>query len=87
MATPLEISIGLWYYCHPGDYGLGNGDDNFNAPAVRETLKYFVTIGLLKRCTTGVRVYEPNEDALKEWVGALCETPFPVQKWVVERSS
>jgi hypothetical protein len=84
MATPLEISTGLWYYTRPGDYGLDNGDRNFNAPAVRETFKRFVDAGLLCHCSTGEQNYKANEPALKAWVEALCSVPFPVVKWVVE---
>lgn len=84
MATPLEISIGLWYHVRPGDYGLDHGDNNFNAPAVRETFKRFVDAGLLCHCTSGKQNYEANGPALKAWVDALCSVPFPTVKWVVE---
>lgn len=85
MATPLEISIGLWYHTRPGDYGLGNSDNNFEAPAVRETFKRFVDAGLLCHCDKGEQNYRANEPALKAWVDALCAVPFPVVKWVVEQ--
>ena len=84
MATPLEISIGLWYFVRPGDYGLNNGDNNFEAPAVWATFQRFVDAGLLRHCDSGERNYEPNEPALKAWVQALCAVPFPVVKWIVE---
>ncbi len=84
MATPLEISIGLWYWTRPGDYGLDNGDNNFQAPAVRDTFRRFVDAGLLCHCTTGEQNYEPNKPALKAWVDALCAVPFPKVQWVVE---
>ena len=48
MATPLEISIALWYHCRVGDYGAGTGDNNFDAPAVQQALANMTSAGLLR---------------------------------------
>lgn len=85
MATPLEISIALWYYCRVGDYGDGSGDNNHTAPAVQTTFQQFVDAGLLKR-------HEPNADlpqryyatdGMRVYVEALCAVPWPEQKWII----
>jgi len=85
MATPLMISIGLWYWCRPGDYGKGNGDNNFDAPAVQEALRNFVNGGLLGKSPPGSEVeYFPTE-ALGVWVDGLCAVHWPVQQWVLPK--
>ena len=88
MATPLEISIALHYYCRAGDYGRGCGDNNFHAPAVKETLSEFVT----RRLLDAVPDVEASDQeyrrgpALECYVEALTAIPFPTQKWSIEYS-
>lgn len=83
MATPLMISIGLWYHCRPGDYGKGNGDDNFHAPAVQDLLRSFVDGGLLGKSPAGCDAEYFGTEALTVWVEGLCNVHWPVQKWVL----
>jgi hypothetical protein len=83
MATPLEISIALWYRCRVGDYGKGTGDCNYTAPAVKETFKRFVDAGLLGLSPAGSDAVYYGTDALGVYVDALCDVPWPVQKWVI----
>jgi hypothetical protein len=82
MATPLKISIGLWYYCRAGDFGM-HGADNFNAPAVQEALQDFVNGGLLGKSPPGCEAKYFGTDALRVWVEALCDVRWPVQTWVI----
>lgn len=84
MSTPLELDIAIWYGTRAGDYGRGNGDNNFHFPAVQEALKRFVDAGLL----------EPNGDCnelapleryahyvqtakMVTYLRALCAVPWP----------
>lgn len=83
MATPLEISIALHYRCRPGDYGKGMGDNNWTAPAVRDTIAFFVERGLLAKSPQGCEAEYYPTDALQVYVNALCNVPLPVQQWVI----
>lgn len=83
MTSPLMISIALWYYCRPGDFGKGSGDDNFHSSAVQAALNDFVYFGLLDRSPQGCEVEYFGTEALGVWVGGICSVPFPVQKWVL----
>lgn len=83
MASPLKINIALWYHCRPGDYGKRGGDNNFDAPAVKEALQDFVNGGLLARSPAGCEAEYYATDALKVWVDGLCGVPWPVQHWVI----
>lgn len=86
MATPLEIDIALWYHTRATDYGVGNGSDyNFHMPAVQQTFQRFIDAGLLKK-------HEPNPDlpqryygteGLRVYVEALCNMPWPEQRWIM----
>lgn len=83
MATPLKIDIALWYHCRVGDYGKGNGDNNFSAPAVQAALQDFVNGGLLERSPTGCEAEYFGTEALGVWVDGICNVPWPIQKWVL----
>lgn len=85
MSSPLEISIALWYFTRPGDYGHGTGDRNFNAPAVQETFARFVGAGLLKRHepSTDLPQHYIGTEGLRVYVEALCALPWPEQRWVM----
>jgi hypothetical protein len=83
MATPLKISIGLWYHCRAGDYGKDAGDHNFRAPAVQEALQDFVNGGLLAKSPQGCEAEYFATEALAVWVDGLCDVRWPVQKWVL----
>lgn len=82
---PLEISIALWYYTRPGDYGRGDGDNNFDAPSVQAALQGFVDAGLLKRNdpNSDLPQHFYGTDGLRVYVEALCSVPWPVQQWVI----
>jgi hypothetical protein len=83
--TPLEVDIALWYYARPGDYGKGNGDNNFNAPAVQAALARFVDAGLLRRNVPNTDLPQEytSTEGLRVYVDALCSVPWPEQKWVM----
>jgi len=83
MASPLMISIGLHYFTRAGDYGKGNGDNNFNTPAVQHELERFVSGGLLAKSPQGCEAEYYGTDALKVWCEALCNVRWPVQIWIV----
>lgn len=83
MASPLEIDIALWYYCRPGDWRPHNGDNNEDAPAVKEVFCKFVELGLLRRNNCGVFSNYVGTKALHVYVEALCNVPWPVQQWVI----
>jgi hypothetical protein len=81
--SPLMISIALWYFCRCDDYGKGNGDNNFDAPAVKEVFQEFVTAGLLARSPERSSQEYYGTEALKVYVAALSAVPWPVQQWVI----
>ena len=80
--SPLEIEILIHYYCSPTEYR----DGDLGAPAVRDAMREFVTLGLINVLPEpnehGAR-YRGNSDALKPYVEALCAIPLPVQRWVL----
>ena len=83
MATPLEIEIGLHYWCSAD----GDVFDEIrrDAPAVREALNDMEAAGLIQRTVIGSQksaLYE-RTDALGVWVKALSAIPWPVQQWVI----
>lgn len=83
MASPLMIDIAIWYHCRVGDYGKGNGDNNFDAPAVRDLLRDFVLGGLLAKSPERSEQEYYATEALHVYVRALCNVPWPVQMWVI----
>lgn len=87
MASPLEINIALWYRCRAGDYGKGNGDDNYNAPAVQSAFKGMVDAGLLALSPAGCEATYYATPALEVYVAALCSVPLPIQQWVIPKRS
>lgn len=80
MASPLEISIALHYHCRANDYGRGNGDNNFNAPAVKEALDRFFAAGLLISIPGGNPAYRASP-GLGIYVKALCGVDWPRMCW------
>lgn len=84
MVSPLEISIALHYHCRVDDYGRHNGDNNFDAPAVVDTLARFVEAGLLTVDQDGIPSYRATP-GLAVWVDAICSVPLPVQQWIIPK--
>jgi hypothetical protein len=87
MTTPLQIEIALHYWTRTTDYGLGNGDNNFDAPAVVSQRNEMLRAGLLNANDTTVypqhtRNYAPGP-ALECYIKALCALPWPVQQWAI----
>lgn len=82
MATPLEINIALHYLCRLDDYGKGNGDNNFTAPAVVEAIQRFVKMGMLIRQPSDLREFVPTP-VLTLYVAELEKLPFPIQVWQI----
>lgn len=87
MASPLMIEIGLWYHTRAGDYGKGNGDNNFDAPAVQDALRMFVNGGLLAKSPIACDAEYYGTEALTVWVEGLRNVRWPVQKWVLPNAS
>lgn len=89
MTCPLEIMIGLHYWTTPGPYAA-NEPSHANSPAVCEICRNFIERGLLveglsDRAKKYGAAYESTE-ALGVWVNALCDVPFPIQKWIIPDS-
>ncbi len=79
--SPLQIEIMLHYHTRLGDYR----DGDFDAPAVRDAMEDFVTVGLLRRTDNPIPatpIYEATE-ATHVYVKALCAVPLPVKRWVM----
>ena len=79
--TPLQISIMLHYYTTAWDYR----DGDFSAPAVRETIDYFVDEEMLGVAdVAGKEVpYLRITPKGTVFVDALCAVPLPVRQWVI----
>ncbi len=79
--TPLHIDIMLHYNIGDSDYR----DGDFSAPAVREFVQDLITYDLLERfpqdedCKFKCGITEKG----RAWINGLCQTPMPVQKWVM----
>lgn len=75
--TPLQIKILLHYWACGDDFRGGD----FSAPAVRDAIDHFDSLGLIVR---GEKVgYTANRAALEPYVRALEAVPLPVQQWVI----
>jgi hypothetical protein len=80
--TPLEIQIAINYVVTTGDFR----DGDFSAPAVRESIDWFVEIGFLRFPTPddhAISIYVAT-DMCRTYVKKLCSIPLPKQKWVYE---
>lgn len=86
MASPLMIAIGLHYHTRQGDYGKGAGDNNFDAPAVKEAIQMFVNGGLLKEPAVNAGAMYEGTDGLRIWCEALCDVRWPVQVWIMPKN-
>lgn len=74
--TPFELTILIHYYGSVNDFR----DGDFSAPILEHVFKAMIVSGLLAVGEeTKYRITE------KGWafVEALCNTPLPVQKWVM----
>jgi hypothetical protein len=83
MSTPLQIAIALHYWTRADDYGLGNGDDNFNASAVRDQRSEMCAYQLIEANEPGAIPRYKAGPALECYINALCALPWPEQKWVM----
>ena len=81
--TPLQIQIALTYYATASDFR----DGDFNAPAVREAIDYFVEIGFLRLSQPWVTktIYEPTE-RLQAYCRKLCSISLPKQMWTYDEN-
>jgi hypothetical protein len=86
MTSPLMISIALHYYCRAGDFGKGIGDNNFDAPAVRDAIGDMRSAGLLAASPAGCEAQYFATEGLKVYVEALKSVPFPLQQWAIPAS-
>lgn len=78
--TPLELSILIHYRGCANDFR----DGDFSAPAVREAINTFRDDLLLLEATDGLtRAGYRLTQRGHVFVDALCETPLPVQSWVM----
>lgn len=76
--SPLEIRIALHYYAFVDDY---RGEES--RLKIDEICNDFVRRGLLRLATTDEHRRFVGTDALNLYVEALCNVPFPVQRWVI----
>jgi len=81
VSTPLQLSIAIHYYMRPGDYGRGNGDNNWDAPAVQDQIEQMAKHGLLRDSPRDGQRYEATP-GLDAFITSLRAVPWPVQKWV-----
>ena len=81
--TPLEIQIALTYHCTMNDFR----DGDFSAPAVRESIDWFVEIGFLKLSQPWITktLYEPTEK-LHVYCKKLCSIGLPKQTWTYDEN-
>lgn len=77
--TPLELMIGLHYYCSPYPYAV-HDQAHANSPAVNSIKDMMLGKGLLVDNGEGDAKAGP---ALKTWIEAICSVPFPVMNWVI----
>ncbi len=75
--TPIEIEILLHYRYRPSDFR----DGDFSAPAVRNAIERFLTLGLLEPWAEEDRSYRLGSRG-EAYVNALCAMPLPVRQWV-----
>ena len=75
--SPLQISIAIHYYASATDFR--NGD--FSAPAVDDTIAFFLKHGMLCLVDDPDRKYGPT-DRLAAYVSHLCKIPLPSRSWV-----
>ena len=81
--TPIQIEIMLHYNSRTNDYG--QADDNFDAPAVQQTISWFIEADLLEPNP----VASPEEDGPKyritkkglAYIDGLRNLPLPVCEW------
>lgn len=95
--SPLNISILLHYHTTQGDYAAFVDEMHAGSPAVRESLEWFVKIGLLScrfgdvswaaslgktdRCDREKQCFEITEKGIA-MVGHLCAVQVPICQWV-----
>ncbi|MGX9392518.1 hypothetical protein ACWX0K_20575 [Nitrobacteraceae bacterium UC4446_H13] len=81
MGSPLEIQIGLHYYCCADEFD----PERIDAPAVQSALKWFVETGLLEKLDNPnpYGATYKSTHGLDVWCNALTNVPFPVRKWVI----
>lgn len=74
--SPLKVEILLWYYSRDGD---------FTAPAVREALELFKTMGFLRPRNASMDKTKQGSYVLTDGglllVERILATPFPELKW------
>lgn len=77
--TPLELSILIHYRGCANDFR----DGDFSSPSVRSVIDYFCgPLGLLEGTYSNNANYKLTERG-RVFVDALCETPLPIQTWVM----
>lgn len=76
MVTPLYIEIAL-HYCSGAEF------PRLDAPACMEAAKQMADADLLAYTAPHGRRMFMAGPALDAWVEALCNVPFPVQRWVI----
>jgi hypothetical protein len=74
--TPYEIIMLIEIYVGPQEPTAPD------SPLKRQTLERFQQHGLIEGASDCERGYRATERT-KVYIDALCETPWPVQKWVM----
>jgi len=79
MASPLQIEVALWYHTRPGNYDIGDiwGSEHIDCHSL------LVEFGLLSRDERG---NFHGTEALHVYAEALCNVPYPDQRWVIPKS-
>lgn len=83
MAVPGLITLAIHYWTTPGPYAPDN-PNHANSPAVRTWHAELLRAGLIIREADN---YTANNEAMRVYMDALCNVPFPVQKWVMPDDS
>jgi len=77
--TPVFIEIALHYWTTPGDHPMVQAGTH---RMYEEIAEFMVQAGMLTKSEKLGVLYESTE-ALGVYIGALCEVPLPVQRWVI----
>lgn len=73
MSTPNDIEILIHCYTCPAPH------PRIEAGAVQETIKRFVSDGIIEQC--GEEFYHTTEKG-KAWLESILQVPYPTRAWV-----
>lgn len=79
MKAPITLEIIIHYYCTAGS------TDYSDSPAFRKEAKMLVRAGLLIETRKEKPKFEPNIEAIKVYLDALLNVPFPKLVWIIPK--